>query len=235
VASAAKMLPVSRPAAPTKLLWRGTTGRRYRCLIVSLFTEKSLAYLSTGQRLALAETNSRYRGWERQLTYFNQKAGRENSPINGMSTPVKMPERPMVTKTSTDTVSTLGAGMVITGNIVCEGSAQIFGRVIGDIQAVQILIGDGAHVEGNITAHEVGINGEFKGTIRAHNVKLKGAAVIDGEVFSKSLSVEENVQFEGLSRRLEKPIELASGAPGGGDRPVLVATGNPGSFSQTGV
>ena len=51
-------------------------------------------------------------------------------------------------------VSTLGPGMLITGNIVSEGATQIFGRVIGDIQAAQILIGDGAQVEGNVTAHE---------------------------------------------------------------------------------
>jgi cytoskeletal protein CcmA (bactofilin family) len=167
------------------------------------------------------------------LSYFNQKNGRENAPINGAVAPVKMPERPVAPKA--DTVSTLGAGMVITGNIVCEGSAQIFGRVLGDIQAMHVMIGDGARVEGNITAHEVGINGEFKGTIRAHNVKLRGAAVIEGEVFSKSLAVEENVQFEGMSRRLEKPIELPSGMHGNGGRPVLAATGNPGAYAQPGA
>jgi cytoskeletal protein CcmA (bactofilin family) len=164
------------------------------------------------------------------LSYFTQKNGRENSPVNGAGAPVKMPERPVAPRA--DTVSTLGAGMVITGNIVCEGSAQIFGRVLGDIQAMQVVIGDGARVEGNITAHEVGINGEFKGTIRAHNVKLRGAAVIDGEIFSKSLAVEENVQFEGMSRRLEKPIEVPSGMHGNAGRPVLAATGNPGTSNR---
>jgi cytoskeletal protein CcmA (bactofilin family) len=98
--------------------------------------------------------------------------------------------------------------MLITGTIVCEGSAQIFGRVVGDIHAAEIVIGDGAKVEGNITACEVGVHGAFKGTIRGNNVRLKGAASVDGEVFSKSLMVEENVLFEGLSRRLDKPIDL---------------------------
>jgi cytoskeletal protein CcmA (bactofilin family) len=30
-------------------------------------------------------------------------------------------------------VSTLGHGMVITGNIVCAGAMHVFGRVVGDI------------------------------------------------------------------------------------------------------
>ena len=186
--------------------------------------------------LARVETVSTQRR-EKQLSYFTQaKPARDKAidgaQVNGVWSEAKLAERPAAAKNATDTVSTLGADMVITGNIVCDGSAQIFGRVIGDIQAVQILIGDGAHVEGNVTAHEVGINGAFKGTIRAHNVKLKGAAVIEGEVFSKSLTVEENVQFEGLSRRLEKPIELASSGQANGARPVALATTNSGSIAQ---
>lgn len=142
-------------------------------------------------------------------------------------------EAAAVEKNSTDTVSTLGPGMLITGNIVCEGSAHIFGRVVGDIQAVHIVIGEGARVEGNITAHDVDINGTFKGTIHGHNVRLKGAATIDGEVFSKSLTVEENVQFEGISRRLEKPIELPSLAQAASAKPVALAKVNSGSVTET--
>jgi cytoskeletal protein CcmA (bactofilin family) len=143
------------------------------------------------------------------VSYFTQtKTGRDKIPVNGTGGEVRLEGVPA--KNSTDTISTLGPGIVITGNIVCEGSAQIFGRVIGDIQAVQVIIGDGARVEGNITALEVGINGAFKGTIRGNSVRLKGTATIEGEIFSKSLTVEENVQFEGVSRRLEKPVELPS-------------------------
>jgi cytoskeletal protein CcmA (bactofilin family) len=144
------------------------------------------------------------------LSYFTQtKTGRDKAPLNGSGGEVRVGEV-ATARSSTDTISTLGPGIVITGNIVCEGTAQIFGRVIGDIQAAQIVIGDGARVEGNMTALEVAINGAFKGTIRGNNVKLKGTAAMEGEIFSKSLTVEENVQFEGVSRRLEKPIELPS-------------------------
>jgi cytoskeletal protein CcmA (bactofilin family) len=153
---------------------------------------------------------------ERDVSYFTQqKGGRDKASGSGAAADTGASggtTMPVAAPISKDMISTFGHGTLITGNIVCDGAAEIFGRVIGDIQAAQIAIGDGARVEGNITAHEVAINGAFKGTIRAHSVKLKGAAVVDGEVFSKSLTVEENVQFEGLSRRLEKPIELASSA-----------------------
>ena len=196
------------------------------------------------------------------MSYFSQpKTGREKSgtgTVTEVSPSVATPAA--VKRTTNDTVSTFGPGTLITGNIICDGAMQIFGRVMGDTQAAQILVGDGAQVEGNLTAHEVVISGFFKGTVRADNVKLKGSAKVDGEIFSKSLTVEENVQFEGLSRRLDKAIELqssdqvvpsahaampqaASSAPANGARPFSVASANPGPiaaptagpFSQTGA
>jgi cytoskeletal protein CcmA (bactofilin family) len=199
------------------------------------------------------------------VSYFSQpKTGREKGRDSGTAAEVSPSAAApaAVKQTTNDTVSTFGPGTLITGNIVCDGAMQIFGRVMGDTQAAQILVGDGAQVEGNLTAHEVTISGSFKGTIRAHNVKLKGTAQIDGEIFSKSLTVEENVQFEGMSRRLEKPIELQSSAQASssayaampqavssgaanGPRPFSVAAANPapiapaasnsGSFSQAGA
>lgn len=106
-----------------------------------------------------------------------------------------------------DTVSALGRGMLVTGNIVCAGSVQIFGRVIGDIYAANLIIGEGAHVEGNVTAQETVVHGTFKGTIHSNSVKLQSTAVVDGEILKNSLTIEPNAQFEGMSRRLDKPIE----------------------------
>jgi cytoskeletal protein CcmA (bactofilin family) len=148
--------------------------------------------------------------------YFSQeKTAQSKTGLNGTGTP--RPDTAAPVKSAATTVSTLCPGMLITGNIVCEGTAQIFGRVIGDVQAVEIIIGEGARVAGNITAHEIAIQGAFKGTVRGHNVRLKGNAAVDGEIYSKSLTVEENVLFEGLSRRLDKSIELPSCAQASGD------------------
>jgi cytoskeletal protein CcmA (bactofilin family) len=193
---------------------------------------------------------------EKQVSYFSSqpKGGREKGNPTAAVTPASsVSERPAaitnaaVTHSASDMVSKFGAGTLITGNIVCDGAAEIFGRVLGDIQAAQITVGDGAQVEGNITANDVAICGTFNGTVRAQNVKLKGNAKVDGEIFSKSLTVEENVQFEGMSRRLDKAIELqtsaqaasahassqapASAQGNGGGKPFSLAAANTGSFA----
>ena len=129
-----------------------------------------------------------------------------NSPGNGVS----LNTVPISSKTSPEAVSTLGRGMRITGNIVCEGTLQIFGRVTGDIHASQLVIGEGGQVEGKIIALETSVRGSFKGTIHSNSVKLQSKAVVDGEIYNKSLIIEQDVQFEGVSRRPEKPIESPS-------------------------
>ncbi len=55
-------------------------------------------------------------------------------------------------KVQPDLVTTFGPGMLVTGNVVCAGAVQVFGRVIGDIHAAHLIIGEGAYVEGNVTA-----------------------------------------------------------------------------------
>ncbi|HZT24399.1 MAG TPA: polymer-forming cytoskeletal protein [Pseudolabrys sp.] len=107
-----------------------------------------------------------------------------------------------------DVISTFGVGMQITGNIICPGALQIFGRVTGEIQAAQLVICEGAKVEGKIIAQETVIQGSFNGTIHGNSVKLQGNAAVDGEIFNKSLTIEPNVQFEGVSRRLDRTVDV---------------------------
>jgi cytoskeletal protein CcmA (bactofilin family) len=109
-----------------------------------------------------------------------------------------------------ETISCIGSGMSITGNIVCDGPMQVHGRIEGELRATEILVGDSAQVEGNIVAQDLTIRGRIKGTIRAVRVKLQGNGTVEGDIFHRSLSIEEHALFEGTSRRVENPIESAA-------------------------
>jgi len=115
-------------------------------------------------------------------------------------------------KTSAETASTLGHAVLVTGNIVAEGTLQVFGRVNGDIHASQLIIKEGGQVEGNVVAEETIIFGTYRGVIHGNSVKLTGAAAVEGEIYSKSLTIEHDAQFQGVSRRLDKPIDAPSSA-----------------------
>jgi len=103
-------------------------------------------------------------------------------------------------------VSCIGAAMTIVGNVECSGPAQVFGRIEGELRATDLIIGEGAQVEGSIQAQEVTISGRVKGTIRAVRVRLQGATV-EGDIIHRTLSVDENSVFEGMSRRVENPVD----------------------------
>ena len=146
------------------------------------------------------------------MSYFsNAKSERDVKVINGAGKLAEAP-RPIVARPSDD-ISTLASGMQVTGNIVCTGTLQIFGRVTGDIHAAHLAIRDGARVEGKVIAPDAVIEGSFSGTIHGNSVKLQKTAQVDGEIFNKSLAIEENARFEGVSRRLERAVEGPSAKP----------------------
>jgi cytoskeletal protein CcmA (bactofilin family) len=132
--------------------------------------------------------------------------------------PTVQPQRPVIEPaaprpapmTKAGTVSCIGSGMSIVGKIDCNGPAQIFGRVEGELRASDLLISEGAQVEGTVIAQEVTVCGRVKGTIRAVRVKLQDGGGVEGDIFHRSLSIDENSLFEGSSRRVENPMDLSS-------------------------
>ncbi len=159
-----------------------------------------------------------------KLSVFSKTKGDDNKKsLNGNGGEVRPSAAAASANSLPDMVSTLGHGMLVTGNIVCDGSLQIFGHVHGDIHASHLVICEGAQVEGNVIAQDTVIHGGFKGTIHGNNVKLQGMAVVDGEVYSKSLTIEQNVQFEGVSRRLDNPVDLPVIAEAKGDMPLSLS------------
>jgi cytoskeletal protein CcmA (bactofilin family) len=112
--------------------------------------------------------------------------------------------------TNAATRSCIGSGMSIVGNIECDGPAQVFGRIQGELRASDLVIGDGAQIEGSVIAQDVTVCGRVKGTIRAVRVKLKDGGAVEGDIFHRSLSIDENSLFEGSSRRVENPTEQPS-------------------------
>jgi cytoskeletal protein CcmA (bactofilin family) len=116
------------------------------------------------------------------------------------------PER--TTKTGPD--SCIGSGMSVVGKIECNGPAQVFGRIEGELRASDLLIGDGAQIEGSVIAQNVTVCGRVKGTIRAVRVKLQNGGAVEGDIFHKSLSIDEDSLLEGSSRRVENPTDPSS-------------------------
>ena len=85
------------------------------------------------------------------------------------------------------------------------------------MHASNVVIAEGANVVGDIIAEELTVGGHLKGTIRANHVKVVSAGIVEGDIFHRTLAIEENAQFEGTSRRNENTI----------DTPLRVQTNRP--------
>jgi cytoskeletal protein CcmA (bactofilin family) len=100
--------------------------------------------------------------------------------------------------------------MSIVGKIECNGPVQVFGRVEGELRASELVISDGAQIDGSVIAQDLTVRGRIKGTIRAHRVKLQDGGAVEGDIFHRSLSIDENSLFEGSSRRVENPTDQST-------------------------
>src|SRR5213075_1390864 len=63
------------------------------------------------------------------------------------------PEPTATKKTGPD--SCIGADMSIVGKIECNGPAQVFGRIEGELCVSDLLVGDGATIDGGVIAQNV--------------------------------------------------------------------------------
>jgi hypothetical protein len=116
--------------------------------------------------------------------------------------------RPPIPKAGTD--SCIGSGMSIVGKIECTGPAQIFGpnrRRVARLAAFDRQWRTGRGQRYCAGRHSLRPR---QGHCPWVHVKLQNGGAMEGDIFHRSLSIEENAQFEGSSRRVENPTDLSS-------------------------
>ena len=143
--------------------------------------------------------------------------GKSKDDNDQLPSAIQQPPRPAAAKPaepgSADQVSTISRGMTVVGKILGEGTLNVFGQVEGELRALNVLINEGARVEGDVVAEDLTIGGQVKGAIHASRVKLNSTAVVEGDIFHRSLSIEENARFEGSSKREDNAVDLTRTQP----------------------
>jgi cytoskeletal protein CcmA (bactofilin family) len=111
--------------------------------------------------------------------------------------------------------STIGEELTITGNVTSKGELHVNGRIQGDVHCVALVLGENAQLEGSVVAEQVIVRGRLIGSIRALTVTLEARSYVEGNVFHKSLSIEQGTHFEGESRPSEDPLSSSPEVPTG--------------------
>jgi len=104
--------------------------------------------------------------------------------------------------------SLVSRDLKIVGNLKSDGEIQIDGSVEGDIRCKTLLIGESAHIKGEIIAETVVVHGTLNGQIQSHSVTLASSAHVVGDILHQDLSIETGAFLEGHCRRMEdeKPM-----------------------------
>ena len=113
----------------------------------------------------------------------------------------------------TSVPSIISADLRINGDLVCSGDVQVDGWVEGDIQSRNIVIGEGATVQGSLQAESVRVCGLVNGQIKADSVVLEKTAKVTGDVLHKTLAIEQGAFLEGMCKRLESSVQLQAALP----------------------
>ena len=71
-----------------------------------------------------------------------------------------------------------------------------------------------ARITGALIAEEIVVRGNVQGSIRGNAVTFQSSSRVEGDVFHKSLAIEQGAFFEGKSRRSDDPMSVQRSANG---------------------
>jgi cytoskeletal protein CcmA (bactofilin family) len=114
-------------------------------------------------------------------------------------------------------MTTIGASLIITGQVTSREDMTIHGQVKGQIsmEDAGLLVGPSGSVEADIHVGRVTIHGTFSGDIAAgERVELMPTSTVNGTLLSPAVLLQDGALFNGA-------IEIDRKAKGAATRPQL--------------
>ena len=120
-------------------------------------------------------------------------------------------------------LSIIGAGLHVVGELATEGIVKIEGSVTGSIRASrQVLVTKGGLVQGDVYTTEAIVGGEVRGSIYADDrIEVQDTSEIHGDIATRRLMVQEGGEVNGHIR-MGEPKALELGAKVAAQEPVAV-------------
>jgi cytoskeletal protein CcmA (bactofilin family) len=119
------------------------------------------------------------------------------------------PSAPVRRRTDGHALSIVAQDMTVTGDLTAEGVVRVEGRVNGNISAgIQVLLSEGALVEGDIKTKEAVLGGEVRGTVTAEDrIEVQATASVHGDLVAPKLLIQEGGRLNGAIRMETVPAE----------------------------
>lgn len=120
-----------------------------------------------------------------------------------------------------EVVSVIGPGMEITGDIKCDGTVRVEGKVDGSIRATKsVVVGQTGSVTGDIETQDVVVGGTVTGTVvGASRVELHDTCRVRGDIQSRRIKLDEGGHVEGRLHMGQGAKSTGQGAKSTGQVP----------------
>ena len=98
-----------------------------------------------------------------------------------------------------ETVNTIGAGTIITGDVQSKGDIRVDGTLKGSVNTSgRVALGKEGVIEGDVICNSADISGTIKATITVSQLlSLKATAKLNGDITTNKLSIEPGASFTG--------------------------------------
>ncbi len=95
--------------------------------------------------------------------------------------------------------SIIGTGSTFNGVLSVQGGLRVDGLVDGEVSvSATLTVGHEGRIKGEITVAQAVIGGTINGTIKAENqLELQNGSRVEGDIYTRSLVIEEGVFFQG--------------------------------------
>lgn len=104
-------------------------------------------------------------------------------------------------------MSIIGPGMHIVGDLATDGTVRVEGRIEGTVRAGKaVVVGREGEVHGDIITQDAVIGGKVRGTVTAESrLELQGTCDIEGQIRAPAahLRLEEGCRFNGQVQMLD--------------------------------
>ncbi len=114
-----------------------------------------------------------------------------------------------------DLLAFFGKGVTFKGTLTYDGTVRVDGKIEGEIVTTGILIvGETGQIDADVTAASIICSGTIIGTLRVHKtVRLLASAVVMGDVYAPSLTMEPGARLNGQCNMSDEAISEEAARP----------------------
>lgn len=109
--------------------------------------------------------------------------------------------------------SFIGAGMVFSGNIECQGDIRIDGIVKGNVRCMsKIVLGEEGVIEGDVFTREADLMGKVEGRVYTNELLyMHNNATVNGDIQASRLMIDPTASFNGQCKMGSNIVDLNTG------------------------